>query len=176
MKKQLFLGLGLLMFGLYSCGDSSSEESMVKEEVKEEKEVWNSLSFNDGGYLCQIELPAEDKSGGASKVYFDENTGELHILAGKRIDLIIVEDESQMNMKKNEIADHPFYASEFTMENDSSLIYRMYASDGSKEEWHCYAERNSSYGKWLIRSNENKSFSEYDVKLMMSVIDRLSIQ
>ena len=167
--------LSLSVF-LFSCGGGETPVDTVEDEVIEEKEVWSSMEINDGGYVCSMEFPPMDQSGGEAEVFFDENSGELHIKAGKRIDLILLEDESQMNMVKNELNDHPFYSVEYSMQNDSALIYRLYDEAGGSEQWHCYAEKQSPYGKWLIRSNEEGKFSEYDVKLMMSVVERITIK
>lgn len=166
MKYLSLLSLALLLI-LNSCGESSDTENTVKEELKIEGEnEWKEISINEGGFRFQMKVPSDEIAGASESIFYNEDLGELEISMGNNFELLVFEDESQMEMIKNEISNHPFYKLEMVIENDSSLLYRLYTEDGSKEQWHIYTEKSTGGGELIISSGTSKNFSEYEAKKM----------
>lgn len=154
----------LLIFN--SCSNDEQVNQQVEEKPVEANE-WTHLEINDGGYKLSIEVPNEQLAQGLGEAVYLEDLGEVEIRVGQEFDLFILEDESQLEMIKNELNDHPFYKVEFKVANDSSLLYRQYTESGEKEQWHVYVERNIGSTRLLIRSNGAIPFTEYRAKLML---------
>lgn len=168
MKYSFSLVVLILVF-LSSCGDAgNTAENTIEESTnKEESNEWDEITIRDGGFKLTMKIPTEEIAGGKSEVIYHEDLGELEIHVGKNFDLFIFEDESQIEMIKNEISNHPFYKVEYVVENDSSLLYRYFTEDGSNEQWHTYVEKKIGPSSLLIRSNESLDFSEYASKKML---------
>lgn len=165
----------LLLFILSSCGsDQAKENTEIEEVTTEEKNEWKEISINESGFKLQMKIPSEEITKASEEVLYDEDLGELEVKIGNTFDLLIFEDESQMEMVKNEINNHPFYKVEIVIENDSSLLYRYYSEGGSKEQWHIYVEKPSGESTLLIRSSDTEEFSEYESKKMLE--SALSLQ
>lgn len=171
--KQLFIYSFLLLTLIWSCTNESSienssvEEAEIEEAEVEEENNWVGLAVLDGGFRLGIDVPNEKIAKGKSEIVYHEDRGELEILAGEHFDIFLLEDQSQMEMVKNELNDHAFYKVEFVVSNDSSLLYRQYIEDDAKDQWHMYCERSIGSSKLLVRSNESIPFSEYEAKLML---------
>jgi hypothetical protein len=184
MKLKFFYSITLIAF-LSSCGDTqqlddnSSEENPTEEkstgkEIKEAKktivmdsEEWVKIAVSSSGFSFKLYVPNEKVAHEKSEVIYHEESGELEILAGEMFDLILIEDAFRMEDMKAEINGHPFYKVEMILENDSSLIYRYYTEGGTKESWHIYAERSVNGSRFLIQSNKDKEFNEYETRKML---------
>ena len=166
MKPIYLLSLATLLI-FNSCSNEEQVNEKVEEKSVEEENEWTNLQINDGGYKLSIEVPNEKLGQGIGEAVYLEDIGELEVRVGQEFDLFILEDQSQLEMIKNELSDHPFYKVEFTVANDSSLLYRQYTENGGEEQWHVYAERNIGSTILLIRSNEAIPFTEYRAKLML---------
>jgi hypothetical protein len=171
--KGIFLYSSIVLGLLASCSSevdttTPQESENVEQTPAEELDPdWSGLAILDGGFKLGIEIPNENIAHGTSEVIFHEDLGELEVKVGPNFDLFILEDESQIEMVKNELNDHAFYKVEYALSNDSSLLYRQYTESGEKEQWHCYAERNIGASKIIVRSNEAIPFTEYQAKLML---------
>ena len=168
MKRIFFYSFIVLAY-LSSCSNETpiSEVDETTESNDGLEEGWIELTIQDGGYKLEIELPGEEITRGKSESSYHEETGELEVKAGPNFDLFILEDESQIDMMKNELNDHPFYKVMYVVENDSSLMYQQITEDGGKEQWHIYVERDLGNSTLLIRSNEEIPFTEFQAKLML---------
>lgn len=173
-SKYLF---SILLIGVFwACGSENPTDKMDSDAINENQIVdeaeneWETIKINDGGYKLSIKIPNEKIAQGRSKVIYHEDIGELEIKVGGIYDLFILEDESQLSMVKNEIADHPFFKVEIVIENDSSLLYRYYQEEVSGDRWHIYAERKIGSAMLLIRSNNDREFSEYEAKKMLESV------
>jgi hypothetical protein len=175
--KRIYLFSFLFLTLLWSCANESTSdqsETEATETSTEEAEIeegpeegWVGLALLNGGYKLGIEVPGEDLAQGKSEAIYHENTGELEVKAGGNFDLFILEDESQMEMVKNELNNHPFYNIMYEVANDSTLLYQQITKTGDKTQWQIYVERNLGNTTLLIRSNEAIPFTEYQAKLML---------
>jgi hypothetical protein len=169
---RIFIYSTFILALTYAC--SSENKPAEKQEVDQQEEQsvqeidkdWEELSVVDGGFKLLMEVPSEKLAHGNSKVTFHDDLGELEINVGPGFDLFLMEDESQFEMRKNELTNHPFYKVEFKEMTDSTLFYRLYTADGSKDQWQIYVERHIGPSVILIRSNDAIPFSEYEAKLM----------
>ena len=167
----------VLLIGLFwGCGnenptDKTDSDGINENQIVDEAEnEWETIEVNDGGYKLSIKIPNEKIAQGKSQVIYHEDIGELEVKVGGIYDLFILEDESQLSMVKNEISDHPFFKVEIVLENDSSLLYRYYQEEVVGDRWHIYAERKIGASMLLIRSNEEREFSEYEAKKMLESV------
>lgn len=167
--KRIFPYSFILLAILWSCSDEtpSSKVEEVVDSNEGVEEGWIELSIKESGYNLEIELPGEEISRGKNDYSYNEDTGELEIKAGPHFDLFVLEDESQMEMLKNELNNHPFYKVMYVVENDSSLMYQQIVEGGGKEQWQIYVERQLANSTLLIRSNEEIPFTEFQAKLML---------
>jgi len=172
MKHKFLYSILLLSF-VWSCGNETPKEDIQQEETQQEKPVeendpeWDDIAVLNGGFKFSLKVPSEAIANSKSQITYHEDRGELEVSAGEMYDLFIMEDDFQMQLVKDEIMNHPFYKVEMILENDSSLVYRYYTENGSKEEWHIYAERSLGQTKLLIRSNSEKEFNEYETRKML---------
>ncbi len=169
--KPIYLFSALIIAMLWACGNNETTEETTTDEspaaAAEIEKGWKGLAILESGYKFSIEVPDNSIADNISKVDYLEDRGELEITVGKNFDIFIIEDESQMLMVKNELKTHPFYKVEFIVENDSSLLYRLFNEEGSKEQYQMYSERKIGPSTLLIRSNETSDFSEFEAKLML---------
>jgi hypothetical protein len=172
--KTIFLSSILGLFLIWSCSNESTKEEPVEKSTEvEETEVeevnnWIGLAILDGGFRLGIDVPSENVSNGKSEIIYHEDIGELEIIDGEHFDILLLEDESQIEMVKNDLNNHAFYNVEFIVVNDSSLLYRQYTEDNNKkDQWHMYCERKLGPSMLLVRSKGDISFSEYQAKLML---------
>jgi hypothetical protein len=169
--KRIYTFSALIIALIWACGNNETTEETTTQETPtaavEIEEGWKGLAILESGYKFGIEVPDNSKSDSIINIEFLEDRGELEITVGNNFDIFIVEDESQMLMVKNELKTHPFYNVEFIVENDSSLLYRLYDNEGTKEQWQMYSERKIGASTLLIRSNETSDYSEFEAKLML---------
>lgn len=144
---------------------SDSGQEITPEEATEEN--WETITVLEGGFRLGMKIPNEKVAGGKSDVKYLEDRGELEVRVGNNFDIFLLEDQSQIELVKNELNDHAFFKVELKVVNDSSLLYRQYTEDSAKDQWHMYAERNIGSSKIIVRSNEAIPFSEYQAKLML---------
>jgi hypothetical protein len=168
MKRIFFFTFLVLAF--FSSCSNETPVSEVDETIESNdglEEGWMDLTIQDGGYKLEIEIPGEEITRGKSESSYHEETGELEVKAGPNFDLFILEDESQIEMVKNELNNHPFYNVMYAVATDSSLMYQQITEGGGKEQWHIYVERDLGNSTLLIRSNEEIPFTEFQAKLML---------
>ncbi len=172
--KRNFLYSIVLLFFVWSCGsETPTEEKTADSEVTHEsiEEVdnpeWDDIAVLSGGFKFSLKVPSESIANSKSLITYHEDSGELELNVGEMYNLIIIEDDFQMQTVKDEIMNHPFYKVEMIVENDSSLVYRFYTEDASKEAWHIYAERTVDGSKLIIRSNSEMEFNEYETRKML---------
>ena len=165
------MNLRLLIVTIFSllfwaCA-SDSESGTKTKNVEKDKQEWIVVEANEGGYALQVFIPYSEKVKNEINVEYLEDSGELKVVAGVDFDYSLFEDESQMNMVLNEIENHPFYKVEIVEQTDSTLLYRFFLDDGSKEVWHFYSERSLGQPLLLIRSNQNGMFNEFYARKML---------
>lgn len=146
---------------------SDSGTDMKTNKVEKDKQQWATMNTNEGGYALQVFVPVYETEKEEARIEYLEDQGELRVVAGDEFDFSIFEDESQMNMMLNEIKNHPFYKVEIIEQTDSTLLYRFFLEDESKEVYHFYTERSLGQPLLLIRSNQNKEFSEFYARKML---------
>jgi len=168
MKYSILLS-SLFIFLLSSCGNEESKGNAESPETNqiEESNDWETIAINEGGFKLSMKIPSQEVARTKSEIIYNEDFGELEIGVGKMFNLLLFEDESQIEMVKNEIKSHPFYKVELSVENDSTLLYRYYTEEGAKEQWHIYVERKYNSSILMIRSNETMEFSEFESKKML---------
>ena len=147
---------------------SDSGTDMKTNKVEKDKQQWATMNTNEGGYALQVFVPVYETEKEEARIEYLEDQGELRVVAGDEFDFSIFEDESQMNMMLNEIKNHPFYKVEIIEQTDSTLLYRFFLEDESKEVYHFYTERSLGQPLLLIRSNQNKEFSEFYARKMLN--------
>jgi hypothetical protein len=175
--KRIYVFSILLLALTWACGNEEANDQktdQVQDEVEEVDSGWKGLAILDGGYKFGIEIPNESVIDKESKTQYLEDRGEIEIKIGEGFDIFVLEDESQMEMVKNELNDHAFYEVEYVLQNDSCLLYRLYTVDGEKEQWQMYAERKIGETTLLVRSNEMSFFTEYEAKLMLESALRIT--
>ena len=176
--KRIYMFSALLIALIWGCGNNETTEETTTQEspaaAVETEEGWKGLAILESGYKFSIEVPDNSKSDSIINIDYLEDRGELEITVGNNFDIFIMEDESQMLMVKNDLKNHPFYSVEFIVENDSSLLYRLFDDEGSKEQWQMYSERKIGPTTLLIRSNETSDFSEFEAKLMLQSALKIS--
>lgn len=163
-SKLLIIAILSLIF--WACSSESDSSGKAK-EVDVEKQQWRAMEANEGGYALQVFVPYSENGNDEGLVEYLVDRGELRVADGEDFDYYIYEDESQMNMVLNEIANHPFYKVEIIEQTDSTLLYRFYLDDGTKEVWHFYSERSLGQPLLMIRSNQNGKFDEYYARKML---------
>ena len=173
MNRRLII-VALVASFSWACTSNSEPETKTK-NVEKEKEQWTVVEVKDGGYALQVFVPIPEISKGETKIEYLEDKGELKVLAGKNFDYYIYEDESQMNMVLNEINNHPFYQIEIIEQSDSTLLYRFFLEDGSREVWHFYTERSLGQPLLMIRSNQSGDFNEFYARKMLESSLKLTI-
>jgi len=157
--------VAILTSMLWACTSEPKSETKT-EEVEIENQQWTSVESREGGYALKVFIPTPDIVNGATKIEYLEDRGELRVMAGEEFNFIIYEDESQMNMILNEINGHPFYKVEIVEQTDSTLLYRYFLENGSKEIWHFYSERSLGQPLLMIRSNQSGDFNEFYARKM----------
>lgn len=183
--KRLFIYSLCLSALLYSCSGEETPKASQEENVPEKTsesadgitpentpqepkdENWDNIAILEGGFRLTMKIPSSKVANSNSETKYHEDRGELEVTVGNGFDLFLLEDQSQIEMVKNELNDHAFYDVFYDVVSDSTLLYRQTTSSGEKEQWHIYAERNIGPSKIIIRSNKAISFSEYQAKLML---------
>ena len=163
------MNLRLLIVTIFSLlfWTCASDSGVKTKNVENDKQEWIVMEVNKGGYALKVFMPYSERIKNEANVEYLEDRGELKVVAGEDIDYSIFEDESQMNMILNEIENHPFYKVEIIEQTDSTLLYRFFMEDGSKEIWHFYSERSLGQPLLLIRSNQDGMFNEYYARKML---------
>ncbi|RLD26016.1 MAG: hypothetical protein DRI54_03690 [Bacteroidetes bacterium] len=157
--------VAILTSMLLACTSDPNTETET-EKIEIEKELWTSVESREGGYALTVFIPTPDIVKEEAKIEYLEDRGELRVMAGEEFDYYIYEDESQMNMILNEINGHPFYKVEIIEQTDSTLLYRYFLENESKEVWHFYTERSLGQPMLMIRSNQNGDFNEFYARKM----------
>jgi hypothetical protein len=165
MKMKIVMAF-IFAFTFFACTSEVDSNAKTK-NVEKEKQQWTVVEAREGGYSLQVFVPTPEIVKGEVKIEYLEDRGELKVVAGEVFDYIIYEDESQMNMILNEINNHPFYKVEIVEQTDSTLLYRFFLEDRSKEVWHFYSERSLGQPLLMIRSNHNGDFNEYFARKML---------
>lgn len=163
MNTKFFI-IAILISTLWACDSGPANKTKSNEK---EKPQWVKLETKEGGYLLNIFVPTPDIAKGEVVVKYLEDSGELRVTAGAHFDYSMFEDESQMQMTLNEIRNHPFYKVEIVEKTDSTLLYRLYLENNSKETWQFYAERSLGQPLLLIRSNKAGVYSEFYARKML---------
>jgi len=149
---------------LWACSSTPDSKSG---KIENEKPQWVEIDTKDGGYALNVFVPTPDITKGEARVEYLDDSGELQVNSGDNFNYSMYEDESQMGMMLNEIKNHPFYKVEIIEQTDSTLLYRYYLENGSKETWQFYAERSLGQPLLLIRSDNDGTFSEFYARKML---------
>ena len=70
------------------------------EEPKDED--WDNIAILEGGFRLSMKIPSSKVANSKSETKYLEDRGELEVSVGDGFDIFLLEDQSQIEMVKNE--------------------------------------------------------------------------
>lgn len=163
--------ISLLMFAsLLACDNSTTTP---KPDPEPEEVVVNTdylVEINQEGFHLNIGIPKDYKENNEVKVQFDENFGHLEVLCGEVFSVYIVEEMPDIKSFEDKLKLDLLMKYEIVQSDESSILYKQFLPDGSREFWYFYVGVNANGMQYVIRNNAMGPLNEFQARKIYDAI------